>query len=130
MNAESSELSNQMISFAATSSPLHQLDMGETTHCSDLSVTVATAATETTVLFPSPTSDKVEKEMREMTTRKRKGSDVQGLPRKKKPKKAPDEELQRRREAASQTMDKHKIIADPADATRRRCPVCYKYTKG
>jgi len=33
-----------------------------------------------------------------MTTRERKGSDVQGLPREKKPKKAPDEELLRRRE--------------------------------
>ena len=131
VNAESSELSNQVISFAATSSPLKELDIETTVHCSDLSVTVATAATAATTLFPSPTTDRVEQEMQEMTTRKRKGSDLlQGPPRKKKQKKAPDEELLRRRKSASVTMDKHKIVADPVDKDRRRCPVCDKYTKG
>ena len=43
--------------------------------------------------------------------------------------KLPNEELLRRREAVSQTMDKHKAIADPNDA-QRRCPVCCKYTNG
>jgi len=61
VNAESKELSIQMISFATTTSPLRQLKMGETIHFIDLSLTVTTT-TGTTAIFPSPTSDKVERE--------------------------------------------------------------------
>ena len=120
-NAETSELSNQLTSFAATSSPLRQLGLGDTVHSKDLSLTVATAATTST--FPSPTTAEVQRGLQEMSTKKRNITEVP-KPRKKK---VPNEELLRRRNAASSTMNQHNIVQDPSDKSRRRCLVCFKY---
>jgi hypothetical protein len=61
VNAESKELSSQIVSFATTTSQLRQLKMGETNNFIDLSLTVTTT-TGATALFSSPTSDKAERE--------------------------------------------------------------------
>ncbi len=124
-NAESSKLSDQLAAFAATSSTAEQLGMGESVHCSDLSVTVAAAAS--TTLFSSPTSGEVERGLQKMmTTRKRSPDDAKKRSTKKS-KKVPDEEFLRRKNVASQMMKAHSIDADPINKSRRRCPVCFKY---
>jgi len=127
VDAESSELSNQLTSFAATSSPLRQLGLGDTVRSNELSVTVATAATAT--VFPSPTSAEVQRGLQEMSTRKRSPDEVPKQRRKKKQKKTkvPNAELVQRQKAASLMMGRHEIDADPADRLRRRCQVCFKY---
>ena len=123
--AESSELNNQLASFAATTSPLRQLGLGDTVHSNDLSVTVATAAT--TPIFPSLTSAEVSRGLQEMSPRKRSSEEFPKQTKMKRRKKVPDDELVRRRNAASLMRIEHNIDVDPPVSSRRRCKVCDKY---
>jgi hypothetical protein len=122
-NAESSQLCSQLKSFTPTSSPEKDLNIGETTAAADLSVTVVTAATASATTFSSPTTSTVRKRMDTMEPSK---------PKRKKADPPSEEELHRRKVAAT-VMANHGITADAVNAAttgKQTCKDCGLIMKG